>query len=609
MKSEDYEGLSIIPVGIDPKFAPAYLLAAARESWNKTLDWGERFGFRNAQTTVLAPTGTIGLLMDCSTTGVEPDFALVKFKKLAGGGYFKIVNEAVPVALKTLGYNEAEVKDVTNYLKGHGTLKGSPTITHDSLKDKGFIDVDIAKLEKVLPTVFELPFAFNVWTLGEECLERLGFSSEQYNDSNFNLLNSLGYSAEEIVLANEFVSGAMTIEGAPHLRKEHYAVFDTANKNGKKGQRYIHYLGHIRMMAAVQPFLSGSISKTVNMPNEATIEDVKIAYMASWKLGLKSNALYRDGCKLSQPLSAKSKSKTEEKKEEKEAGIAAEKVAAAASVAASENKAVEVASHKQFSLSSKDEAVINQIVDEINAQVKYAHDGTEQGTKIYIHGEQRRMPYKRSGLTIKAKVANQKVFLRTGEYPDGKLGEVFIDMYKEGASFRSMLNLFAIAISTGLQYGIPLEEYVDKFTFTRFEPSGLTDHPNIRNCTSVIDLVFRILGMEYLGRTDFVQVKPAGIQKNRAEQMAKMEAAMQGQKSLDLNSKEPVSTTTASSPTISQAKLPVTNKVETSVVGSVDQQLSNMMGDAPPCPTCGHITIRSGSCYKCLNCGSTTGCS
>jgi len=622
-KAEEYEGLSVIPIAIDPKYAPAYLLVAAREGWNEALEMGERFGFRNAQTTLLAPTGTIGLLMDCSTTGVEPDFALVKFKKLAGGGYFKIVNESVPMALKTLGYTEAQISDVTNYLKGHGTLKNSPAITHQSLRERGFNDDDIAKLEKSLPTVFELPFAFNIWTLGEQCLERLGFSSEQYNDTNFNLLAALNYSPEEINLANEYVCGAMTIEGAPHLKKEHYAVFDTANKNGKKGQRYIHYLGHIRMMAAVQPFLSGSISKTINMPNEATVEDVKIAYMASWKLGLKSNALYRDGCKMSQPLSAKSKSKTEEKKDEAKAMVAPviPTGSAKGGVVEESLSVSKVSEPKTYSLSSVNAAVVNQVVDDNNAQIKYAHDGTPTGTKIYIHGEQRRMPYKRSGLTIKAKVANQKIFLRTGEYPDGKLGEVFIDMYKEGASFRSLLNLFAIAISTGLQYGIPLEEYVDKFTFTRFEPSGMTDHPNIRNCTSVVDLVFRILGMEYLGRTDFVQVKPTGIQKNRAEQMARIASEMRGQHTMDLKhkddgevEKEKIILKDKDVEENDQPTLPHIPKVEAKsdsapVVESIDQQLAGMMGDAPPCPTCGHITIRNGSCYKCLNCGSTTGCS
>src|SRR3989339_369776 len=309
--ADEYEKLVVTPQGIKPEYAPAYLLTSAREAWNEALEWGEKYGYRNAQTTLLAPTGTIGLLMDCATTGVEPDFALVKFKKLAGGGYFKIINESVPVALRVLGYTDEQMNDIANYLKGRATLIGGAAINHEALKEKGFTSAELEKIEKSLPMVFELPFVFNVWTLGEECLKRLGFSSEQYNDPNFNLLSALGFTVDQIAAANEFVCGAMTIEGAPHLRKEHYAVFDTANKNGKKGKRYIHYLGHIRMLAAVQPFISGSISKTINMPNEATVEDVKTAYIASWKLGLKANALYRDGCKLSQPLSSKSDTKEE----------------------------------------------------------------------------------------------------------------------------------------------------------------------------------------------------------------------------------------------------------------------------------------------------------
>ncbi len=594
---DEYENLSVKPMAISPEHAPAYLVAAAREYWNKALEMGEKYGYRNAQTTLLAPTGTIALLMDCATTGVEPDFALVKFKKLAGGGYFKIVNESVPVALHVLGYTENQIDDIIGYLRGHATLKNAPHINHESLKDKGLTNQELEKIEKSLAGVFELAFAFNVWTLGEECLQRLGFSSEQYNDPNFNLLSALGFTAEQIATANEFVCGAMTIEGAPHLRKEHYAVFDTANKNGKKGQRYIHFLGHIRMMAAVQPFLSGAISKTINMPHEATLDDVKTAYVASWKLGLKAMALYRDGSKLSQPLSAKSdKKKTEDAKAETkvEEKVVVEEI----------KTTVKEETHKTYSLSSENEAVINQMVAEAQALIKYNHDGSVQGNRIYVHGEQRKMPYKRGGITIKAKIAGQTLFLRTGEYPDGRLGEIFIDMHKEGAAFRSMLNLFAISISTGLQYGVPLEEYVDKFTFTRFEPSGITDHPNIKFCTSIIDFVFRLLGMEYLGRTDFVQVKPTGIQKNKAQQMEQLAAKLGGQHVMPLADKSETNTAQATLPTM--AKEESGHDVGTDAMG---KQLSGMMGDAPPCGTCGHITIRNGACYKCLNCGSTTGCS
>jgi len=601
-KEEDYENLAVKPVSINEKYAPAYLLVAARESWNKALDMGERYGYRNAQTTVLAPTGTIGLVMDCATTGVEPDFALVKFKKLSGGGYFKIANEAVPTALQTLNYSPEQINEIINYLKGFGTLKNSPTITYESLKEKGFIEEDLLKLEKALPGVFEIGFAFNSWTLGEDCLKRLGFSEKEFNEPQFNLLDSLGFTGKEINQANEYVCGAMAIEGAPHLKTEHYPVFDTANKNGNKGQRYIHYLGHIRMMAAVQPFISGAISKTVNMPNEATLDDVKIAYMASWKLGLKANAIYRDGCKMSQPLASKSDSKEEEEVVEEKMEVKTESIVVETKQTVNVTEAVD---NKDFTLNTEDET-IHQLVSSANALRYYAHDGTDKGNKIYLHGEQRKMPYKRNGMTIKASVGGQKVFLRTGEYPDGKLGEVFIDMYKEGAAFRSVLNLFAISVSNGLQYGIPLKEYVDKFTFTRFEPSGMTDHPNIRSATSIIDFVFRVLGMEYEGRMDFVQVKPAGIQKNRAEQMAKMASELAGQKTMELGDDEKIEEIKK----VEIEKEVVVEIKETVISEDVaDQQLSGMMGDAPPCPTCGHITIRNGSCYKCLNCGSTTGCS
>ena len=604
---DEYEELSIKPMGLDTDKTPDYLLQAARESWDKALQMGEKHGFRNAQVTVLAPTGTIGLIMDCATTGVEPDFALVKFKKLAGGGYFKIVNSSVPAALRVLKYSENQIDDIIKYLKGSGKLDGTPNINLESLREKGFLTEDLEKIEKALPGVFELAFAFNTWTLGEECLSRLGFDKGDYEDPNFNLLKALGYSDKEVAQANEHVCGAMTIEGAPHLKDEHYAVFDTANKNGIKGKRYIHYLGHIRMLAAVQPFISGAISKTINMPNEATVEDVKTAYMASWKLGLKANALYRDGCKLSQPLSSRSddKNEVEEEKDEEEKKIVETEAVTTKVEIEGDSQPVEVQTEPQYMVTNHEE-MVEQLVKADQVVTDYAHDGSSQGKKVYLHGEQRKLPYKRSGITIKAKVAGQKVFIRTGEYPDGRLGEVFIDMYKEGAAFRSVLNLFAVSISNGLQYGVPLEEYVDKFTFTRFEPSGMTDHPNIKNCTSVIDFVFRVLGMEYLGRTDFVQVKPKGIQKNRAQQLTKVLAKASGQNMMDLGDNvedlELEREDQMSLPSISQ----VTNQDSSDPMAA---QLSGIQSDAPPCPTCGHTTIRNGTCYKCLNCGSTTGCS
>lgn len=605
-QENEYEKLRIKPMGINPKYAPAYLVAAARESWNEALMMGERYGYRNAQTTLLAPTGTIGLLMDCATTGVEPDFALVKFKKLAGGGYFKIVNEAVPVALKHLGYTAEEIQDILDYMKGTANITKAPHINEKTLKEKGFNDKDIEKVNLALRSAFEIQFAFNVWTLGEDCLKRVGIEEAQYNDSNFQMLKALGFNQEEIDEANDYVCGTMTIEGAPHLKMEHYPIFDCANRCGKKGQRCIHYMGHIKMMAAAQPFLSGAISKTINMPNETTVEEIKHAYDESWKLGLKSVALYRDGCKLSQPLSTTSKNKkTEElkKTEEKEEVVKLETTATAEQELKSASAPAKVSEiSKAIFEASK---ILHQHIPDSHAMPTYSKDGQITEHRIYVHGEKRRLPSKRSGITVSAKVGNQQIWLRTGEYPDGKLAEIFVDMYKEGAAFRSILNMFAISVSMGLQYGVPLEKYVENFVFTRFDPAGMTDHPNVKICTSIIDFVFRVLGMEYLGRTDFVQVKPKGIQKNRFENMARLAETESGQEVMDLKI-ENITKTEIVEKTNGQSTLLV---MENHEIDIADQALSSMDGDAPACPTCGHITVRNGACYKCLNCGDSLGCS
>ncbi len=592
--TSEYEKLTIKPVGINPEFAPAYLLAAARESWNEAVEWGEKHGYRNAQTTLLAPTGTIGLLMDCSTTGVEPDFALVKFKKLAGGGYFKIVNEAVPAALKNLGYTDTQMQAIMDYMKGTADITNAPHINAASLKAKGFNDDDVVALNKALLGAFELKFAFNVWTLGEDCLKRLGFSPAEYNDAKFNPLTALGFTEAQIEAANEYVCGTMTIEGAPGLKAEHYPVFDCANKCGKKGQRYIHWRGHLRMMASAQPFLSGAISKTINMPNEATVDDVKQAYHESWELCLKAVALYRDGCKLSQPLATSSK-KVEAKEEEKvEAKVDEAKTEAMAKEMAAAMERVQqmLAAHSADS----------------HAMETYGRDGSVTERRVYLHGEKRQLPAKRAGITVSAKIGNQQIWLRTGEYPDGRLAEIFIDMYKEGAGFRSMLNMFAISVSMGLQYGVPLEKFVENFVFTRFEPAGMTDHPNVKICTSVVDFVFRVLGMEYLGRTDFVQVKPRGIQKNRIEQMIAMQ---DGHSTAQASITDMIATTPseAIAPKAEVTAEEADREAPLEAGDGMDAALSEMMGDAPACPTCGHITVRNGSCYKCLNCGDSLGCS
>ncbi len=564
--SENYEGLGIKPQGIDQKLCPEYLLRAACNAWDDAVRLGEQHGYRNAQATVIAPTGTIGLVMDCDTTGVEPDFALVKFKKLSGGGYFKIINQSIPLALRNLGYKDDSIKAIVDYAKGTGTLKGAPHINYESLAAKGFTDSEIHHLDSVVQSAFEISFAFNVFTVGEPTLQRLGYTSEQYMDPSFNLLKAMGFTQEQIDEANNVVCGTMTIEGAPTLLEKHYNVFDCANKCGKTGQRYIHQTGHIRMMGAVQPFISGAISKTINLPNEATEEEIQECYQLSWELGLKANALYRDGSKLSQPLSTKS-----DKKEEKDD-----------TRQWTEEEVLDAA--RSIIMSSKDTLFKRRLSRVV---------------------ERKKLPAKRSGFTQKSKIGGQTIFVRTGEYDDGTLGEIFIDLHKEGASFRSLVNCFAIAISIGLQYGVPLEEFVDKFTFTRFEPSGPIDHENIKFSTSIVDYVFRLLAFEYLDRNDLVHVAP--------EEIVQQEKSTQ-----DLSSEARGEYPVNSRPTTAKKSEPVAVKASDNgnagegykVVKDVQSQAnSTMMGDAPPCPKCGHTTIRNGTCYKCLNCGESLGCS
>jgi ribonucleoside-diphosphate reductase alpha chain len=567
--TENYENLEIHPPGIDQKYCPDYLLSAACNAWDKAVEMGEQYGYRNAQTTVIAPTGTIGLVMDCDTTGIEPDFALVKFKKLSGGGYFKIINQAVPEALKNLGYKEHEVTTIVNYAKGAATLKGAPHINVDTLKAKGFTNDELEKLDKGLVSAFEISFAFNIWSLGEDCLKRLGLTAEQYNAPDFNVLRSLGFTRKQIAEANEYICGTMTIEGAPYLKPEHYPIFDCANKCGAKGERYIHAHGHIKMMAAAQPFLSGAISKTINLPNEAKVEEIKDCYELSWTLGLKANALYRDGCKLSQPLSTKS-----DKKEDAE-----DKLDSVEEVLG------EAANVKLSDLTPE------QVLEAAVAIMEKSKD-TNFMRQLSRVVQKKSLPYKRRGYTQKASIDGQTVFVRTGEYEDGTLGEIFVDMHKEGATFRSLMNCFAIAVSVGLQYGVPLEEYVEKFTFTRFEPAGMVvGHANIKSATSIIDYIFRMLGYEYLDRSDLVHV-------------------ITEQKGVIGN---PQMEDEDNNPDTSNVYQPAPEKVSTNT-GSKKQGMNldlsmGVQSDAPSCNVCGHTTIRSGTCYKCLNCGNSMGCS
>lgn len=492
---------------INQKLCPDYLYAAACEDANAMVAAGEKHGYRNAQATVLAPTGTIGLLMDCDTTGVEPEFALVKWKKLAGGGHFKIINRSIKPALLKLGYSEEQAKDMMNYVTGNGSIDNAPHVNPTELKKLGFSDKQITEVAAHVKTARVI----DEWT----------------PHANIKALQAAGLSNEKIREAKLYIEGAQTMEGAPGIKKDHIAIFDCANRCGD-GDRYIAPLGHVKMMAAVQPFLSGAISKTVNLPNESTREEIKEIYMASWKLGLKAVALYRDGCKESQALNTKSDADSD--------------------------------------------------LDE----VLLPEGAVLRGNKVAL-------PTKRRGITIESAVAGQKIYLRTGEYDDGELGEIFIDSFKEGASYRSLLNCFAVAVSVGLQYGVPLDKYVDSFSFTRFEPSGITSHPNIRTCTSIVDFIFRVLGMEYLGRTDFVHVAPESTQRDFNASQGAIKAAM-------LNE----AATAVKAPSVA----PTSEEPD-----ALNKQLSAMMGDAPACTSCGHITVRNASCYKCLNCGTSMGCS
>jgi ribonucleoside-diphosphate reductase alpha chain len=574
-----YVGLSIKPQGIKAKDCPDYMLKAACKAWDDAVEMGEKFGYRNAQTTVIAPTGTIGLVMDCDTTGVEPDFALVKFKKLSGGGYFKIINQSVPAALKNLGYSPVETETIIKYAVGAANFDGAPFINRQSLTEKGFTTDEINKLETGLPTAFEIGFVFNKYVLGEASLERLGFTESDYNDPEFNLLESLGFTEDQIDKANDYICGTMTLEGAPALKTEHLDVFDCANKCGKKGQRFIHSHGHIRMMGAAQPFLSGAISKTINLPNEGTIEEIADAYMLSWELGLKACALYRDGSKLSQPLANKSDKKKK-----------------------TESIESEITSENSFSnIIDMAKLTVEELLEEVQKRVQDSPDTKLKRTLASIV-ERRKLPAKRRGFTQKAKINGQAMFVRTGEYNDGTLGEIFIDMAKEGATMRSMLNCFAISISLGLQYGVPLEEYVEKFVFTKFEPCGFVEHPNIKSTTSIVDFIFRSLGYEYLNRTDLVHVidKPEVLNTGTDEWD-------DVPTSLEYENKDPELSNVRIIPATPQAIKAAKHGVVK--IDSTQQYMKSMQSDAPACNTCGHITVRSGTCYKCLNCGNSMGCS
>jgi ribonucleoside-diphosphate reductase alpha chain len=605
-KSTGYEDLAIKPVPLDCENCPDQdLIMLAQSSWNNALAEGEKHGFRNAQTSVIAPTGTIGLVMDCDTTGIEPDFALVKFKKLAGGGYFKIINRSVPAALEKLGYGSAHIEEIISYAVGHGSLGNAPGINHTSLIGHGFGPAEIEKIEAALESAFDIRFVFNQWTLGAEfCTGVLGIPEEKLNDPSFDLLRHLGFSKKDINLANDHVCGTMTLEGAPHLSAEHYHIFDCANPCGKKGKRYLSVNSHIYMMAAAQSFISGAISKTINMPNDATIEDCQKAYELSWSLGVKANALYRDGSKLSQPLAAALVEDDDEAAEILESGSAQEKAAVLA------------------------EKIVEKVI-----------------VKEIVKSHREKMPERRKGYTQKAIVGGHKVYLRTGEYSDGSLGEIFIDMHKEGAGFRAMMNNFAIAVSVGLQYGVPLEEFVDAFTFTKFEPAGMVQgNDSIKNATSILDYIFRELAVSYLDRTDLAHVKPEGatfddLGRGQDEGIRNVKELSEDNASKSLEVLKQISSSgylrkrlprelvvlqggqTSGNLAMSEtaaviADLPQqsaeTAAIATATATALDARTkAKMQGyEGDPCGDCGNYTlVRNGTCMKCNTCGSTSGCS
>jgi ribonucleoside-diphosphate reductase alpha chain len=630
-----YEKLSIAPVPLDHKNCPDQrLIAAAKKVWDDAVALGEEHGYRNAQSTVIAPTGTIGLVMDCDTTGIEPDFALVKFKKLAGGGYFKIINQAVPEALRHLGYRESQIAEIEAYAVGHGSLKQAPAINHATLKARGFTDDVLAKVESGLGTAFDIKFVFNKWTIGEDFLkDTLKVPADKLSDPSFDLFAHLGFSKKDVELANEHVCGSMTLEGAPHLKAEHLPVFDCANPCGRKGKRYLSVDSHIRMMAAAQPFISGAISKTINMPNDATVEDCKQSYMLSWRLALKANALYRDGSKLSQPLNSQLLSDDADDAEEAVEALVASPMAA------------------------RTAAITEKIVEKIVERVVYVKEEEAR--------EREKLPARRKGYTQKASVGGHKVYLRTGEYDDGRVGEIFIDMHKEGAAFRSLMNNFAIAISLGLQYGVPLEEYVEAFTFTRFEPAGLVQgNETIKNATSILDYIFRELAVSYLGRHDLAHVDPREIVGETGlgssddatdEQLALNLPEVQKMVSKGLVRGNPVARivsrthmqTSHASGGVADAYRAVTPEPVTGLYGDgpatlgatalkadtevmyaratvtaepvltkaelYKQRISEakLRGyEGVSCPECHNFTmVRNGTCLKCDTCGSTSGCS
>ena len=615
--SEKYEDLRIRPVPIDhglvgsggvPLTNARALLTHATKAWDDALALGTEHGFRNAQTTVIAPTGTIGLLMDCDTTGVEPDFALVKFKKLAGGGYFKIANNSVEPSLRALGYSGDQIAEMMEYLLGSLNLS-VPMPAGDSGEDagiqpgmtfaqwltsRGASEDDLEKITSQLPGVFELRQAFSAWGLGDDTLGRLGLDAEKAKaDPGFNGLRALGLSSTQAEELNRLVCGTQTIEGAPHIRDEHLPVYDCASTCGKIGTRFIAAEGHIRMMAAAQPFITGAISKTINLPHDAGVEDIKDCYRLSWELGLKANALYRDGCKLSQPLNAKADVDLEEEEDSEELSDALEEVA---------EELVTVAA----AAAAEDARVVVEIKEKI------------------VHRPMRmRLSDTRRSVTHKFNIAGHEGYLTVGLYDNGMPGELFITMAKEGSTIGGLMDSLGTATSVALQYGVPLESMVRKFTHQRFEPAGMTTNREIPFAKSLVDYIFRWLGMEFLpGYREANAPKRA-----ESKPEPKADSAATGGGRLGSSDRAGVRGSGWASAAAGGAAASQSGPVPSGNIGSVmaggdsgggsqsavqASVLSEALeaaGDAPPCDVCGTITVRSGTCYKCLNCGASMGCS
>jgi len=597
-----FEHVNVEPPSFDSLACPWQELAErAQGIWNEVYELGAIAGFRNAQATAIAPTGTIGLVMDCDTTGIEPDYALVKFKKLAGGGLLKIINRSVPASLAALGYSQREIADIAHYAVGRSTLDGAPSVNLETLRREGFDDRRISALEERLKTAFDLTLAMTPQAIGEDfCRHALGFDEKQMGATGYQVLRDLGFSDEEIHASNLYCCGAMTVEGAPHLKAEHLPVFDCANPCGRIGTRSLSVDAHLQMMAAAQPFVSGGISKTINLPHDASVQDCARAHLLAWKLGLKSIALYRDGSKYSQPLASLFKYPEGDEEEELEESLIEAPAAKRAKIVA--------------------ERIVERIIERSPGR--------------------RRLPDRRKGYIQKAIVGGHKVYLHTGEFDDGELGEIFIDMHKEGAAFRSLMNNFAIAISLGLQYGVPLEEFVDAYVFTRFEPSGqVTGNDQVKHATSILDYIFRELAISYLGRNDLAHVDPRetavdaigrGVDQEKAQADATRLISKGFSRStvsdnlvvlrggefdrLRQNEGEAPARNLAPEIEAQIAKLAeaVNQKappgsLAAPAAAARQARVKGYEGDA--CPDCGQFTlVRAGACLRCDSCGASSGC-